>query len=327
MTVQSRSLSNTMVALIVIAVIVIIALFLLQPRSGQPGATSSPSATASAEPSASVSPSASEGASPSPSEEASPSAPAGANEITIEASDFAFKAAAQTPSGVTRLVVDNVGQEEHQAQVARLAEGKTFADLTAALQQPDPTAALSLLTLDGGPTGVAPGATVATTSNLAPGQYAFLCFLPSPDGVPHIAKGMVAQLEVTGTAVDAPLPAGDAELALQDFAFVGVESLAAGQHTLTVTNKGPQPHEATLVKLNEGTTVEQVVQFFTATEPPSGGPPFTPAGGIAGIAPEGTGSVEVDAEAGAYAFICRIPDPASGKSHAALGMVGGLTVQ
>jgi plastocyanin len=319
---QSRSLSNTIVALIVIAVIVILALILLQPRSGQPGATSSPSASESAEPSAS----ASESPSASPSEGASPSAPPSASELQIEASDFAFKAPAQSPAGVTRIVVDNVGKEEHQAQVARLADGKTFADLTAALQQPDPAAALSLLTLSGGPTGVAPGATVATASNLGPGQYAFLCFIVSPDGVPHVAKGMFAPLEVTGTAVDAPLPAGDAELALQDFAYVGVTSLAAGQHTVTVTNKGPQPHEATLVKLNEGTTVEQVVQFFTATEP-SGPPPWTPAGGIAGIAPEGTAAMEVDVEAGDYAFICRIPDPGSGKAHAALGMVGALTVQ
>jgi hypothetical protein len=138
---------------------------------------------------------------------------------------------------------------------------------------------------------------------------------------------MIAPLEVTGTAVDGPLPAGDAELALQDFAYVGVKSLAAGQHTLTVTNKGPQPHEATLVKLNDGTTVEEVVQFFTATQPPSGPPPWTPAGGIAGIATETTAAMEVDVAAGDYAFICRIPDPGSGKAHAALGMVAGLTVK
>jgi uncharacterized cupredoxin-like copper-binding protein len=315
------------IAVVVIIAIVAVVLFLLLPRGGQPAATPSPSGTASAAPSAAPSASASAEASASPTEEASPSAPASANELTIEASDFAFEAPAQTPAGVTRIVVNNVGQEEHQAQVAKLAEGKTFADLTAALQQPDPSAALSLLSLDGGPTGVAPGATGATTSNLAPGQYAFLCFVESPDGVPHLAKGMIAQLEVTGTAVDAPLPAGDAELALQDFAYVGLTSLGAGKHSVTVTNNGPQPHEATLVKLNEGTTVEQVVQFFTATEPPSSPPPWTPAGGVAGIAPETTAAMEVDVEAGDHAFICRIPDPGSGKSHAALGMVGGLTVQ
>ena len=37
--------------------------------------------------------------------------------------------------------------------------------------------------------------------------------------------------------------------------------------------------------------------------------------------------MEVDVEAGEYAFICLVPDPASGRPHAALGMVGGLTVE
>ena len=326
MTVQSRTPSSTIIAIIVIAAIVLIAAFLLLPRGGQPGATSSPTASASASPSES----ASESPSASPSEVSPSTSASGSgsvNELTIEAADFKFGAPAQTPAGVTRIVVKNVGQEEHQAQVARLAEGKTFADLTAALQQPDPTAALALLTLDGGPTGVAPGASVATFSNLAPGQYALLCFVESADGTPHLAKGMIAPLEVTGTAVDAPLPAGDAELTLQDFAFTGVTSLAAGQHTVTVSNKGPQPHEATLVKLDEGTTVEQVVAAFTSAEQPSGPPPWTSAGGIAGIAAGTTAAMEVNVEAGDYAFICFVPDPGSGKPHAALGMVGAVTVK
>ena len=328
MTVQSRTPTGTIITIIVIAAIVLIVAFLLLPRSSGPGATSSPTASESAEPSESASESAS--ASPSegsPSPSASASGSGSVNELTIEAADFKFAAPGETPAGVTRIVVNNVGQEDHQAQVARIAEGKTFDDLTAALQQPDPTAALALLTLDGGPTGVAPGATVATYSNLAPGPYALLCFVESPDGTPHLAKGMIAPLEVTGTAVDAPLPAGDAELALQDFAFVGVTSLAPGEHTVTVTNKGPQPHEATLVKLNEGTTVEQVVQSFASSEAPSGPPPWTGAGGIAGVAPGTTAGMEIDLEAGDYAFICFIPNSGSGKPHAALGMVGGLAVQ
>jgi hypothetical protein len=324
MTVQPRSNTGTIVAIVVVAAIALVAILLLMPRGGQPGATTAPTASASAEPSESASPE----ASPSASEEASPSASAGGvNELQIEASDFAFSAPSETPAGVTRIVVSNTGQEEHQAQVARINDGSTFEDLTAALQQPDPGAALALLTLAGGPTGVVPGASEATTSNLEPGTYAFLCFVESPDGVPHLAKGMVGQIEVTGTAVDAPLPAGDAELGLQDFAFVGVTSLAAGEHVVTVTNQGPQPHEATLVKLDDGTTVDDVVESFTASEPPSGPPPWTSAGGIAGIAPETTAAMEIAVEPGDYAFICFIPDPGSGKSHAALGMIAGVTVR
>ena len=294
---------------------------MLAACTGQTAATASPSA-GSAEPSPSASESASAPAGGSPSASA-----ATLQELQIEAKDFAFDAPTTISAGPTRITVNNTGQEDHQAQVAAIVEGKTFEDLTAALQQPDPAAALQLLTLAGGPTGVAPGGSVSTSTNLAPGQYAFLCFVESADGVPHLAKGMVGRLEVTGTAVDTPLPAGDAEVALQDFAFVGLESLSPGQHTVSVTNKGPQPHEATLVKLNEGVSVDQVRAAFTSTEPSSGPPPWTSAGGIAGIAADGTATMEVDVEAGEYALICFVPDPASGAPHAALGMVGGLTVQ
>jgi plastocyanin len=325
MTVQPRSSTGTIVTIVVIAVIALIAFFLLLPRDGGPGATSSPAASASAEPSESASPE----ASASPSEEASPSASAAGEigELEIEASDFAFEAPAETGAGPTRVTVNNTGQEEHQAQIVRLNEGNTFEDLTAALQGPDPTAAFALFTFSGGPTGVVPGASVATTVDLQPGTHAFLCFIESPDGVPHLAKGMVGQLEVTGTSAGGTLPAGDAEVTLQDMAYVGLTTLTPGEHTVAVTNDGPQPHEATLVKLNEGTTAEQVVQFFTSTEPPSGPPPWTSAGGIAAIATDTSATMEVNVEAGEYAFICFVPDPASGRPHAALGMVGGVTVQ
>ena len=250
MTVQPQSPNRSLVTIVVVAAIALVGVFLLLPRDGQPGATSSPAASASAEPSESASPE----ASASPSEEASPSGSAAGEvgALEIEARDFAFEAPAETGAGPTRVIVNNTGQEEHQAQIVRLNEGKTFEDLTAALQGPDPTAAFALFTFSGGPTGVVPGASVATTVDLQPGTHAFLCFIESPDGIPHVAKGMVGQLEVTGTAAACTLPAGDAEVTLQDFAYVGLTTLTPGEHTVAVTNDGPQPHEATLVKLNDG---------------------------------------------------------------------------
>ena len=283
-------------------------------------ASESPSASASESPSASAS------ASASPS--ASASASAGTmQELAIEAADYKFGAPSSIAAGPTRIVVNNVGKEDHQAQVAKINDDKTFEDLTAALGAQDIPAALGMLDLVGGPTGAAPGATVATSANLEPGQYVFMCFVESPDGVPHLAKGMISRLEVTGTASSDPLPAGDGELALQDFAFVGATTLTAGQHTLTVTNKGPQVHEATVVKLNDGVTVDQLRQAFASTEGPSGPPPFTGAGGVAGISAGKTVSMDLDLQTGNYAYVCFVPDAATGKPHASLGMVGELTVQ
>ena len=84
--------------------------------------------------------------------------------------------------------------------------------------------------------------------------------------MPHLAKGMVAPLEVTGTATTTELPAGDASLTLKDFSF-DLNSLTAGKHTINVKNDGPQPHEATIIKLNDGVTVDTILGMATATPP------------------------------------------------------------
>ncbi len=254
-------------------------------------------------------------------------APAGTvQDLAVEGADFKFHAPASIPAGLTKITLTNVGQEEHQAQVAKLADGKTLADLTAALQG-DEAAALALIELAGGPTGVQPGAAGSTTANLEPGAYVFLCFVQSADGVPHLAKGMVAPIDVTEPAVTAEVPAGDTAVTLQDFAFVGLDTLSTGPHTVTVTNAGPQPHEATIVKLADGVQATDLLAMFQSTAAPSGPPPFTSVGGVAGVAVGSTITMDVDLPAGNYAFLCFVPDPASGAPHAALGMIGALKVE
>lgn len=257
---------------------------------------------------------------------ASPSA-GSIQDLAVTGKEYAFEAPAAVPAGPTRITLTNAGKEEHQVQVAKLADGKTFADLTEALKGPNESAALALVSLDGGPTGVVPGASGSTTVALTPGQYVFLCFVTTAEGVPHFAKGMIAPLEVKEPASTAALPAGDAALTLQDFAFVGLDTLSPGKHAIAITNKGPQPHEATIVKLADGVTVPQLLTAFTSNEPPAGPPPFTSAGGIAGVAPGASATLDVDLPAGNYAYICFVPDPATGKPHAALGMIGALTVK
>lgn len=290
--------------------------------AGAPGA--SPSASAEAP---TIAPETSAPASVEPSASTSAS-PAGAATLEVVATDFAFDLPQSAPAGATEIQLRNDGQEEHQAQIARLNTGVTMEQLNTELQNPDPSAALGLVTLVGGPTGVQPGETVTTGSTLEAGTHVFLCFIAGEDGIPHLAKGMVATLEVTEPAAEGSLPEGDAELTLQDFAFVGVDTLTAGPHTVTVTNSGPQPHEATIVKLADGVTVDALRGMFTSPEPPPDGPPpFSGGGGVAGIAADATATIDVDLEPGEYAWICFVPDPATGKPHAALGMIGALTVQ
>jgi len=304
--------------------------------SPTPAASASSSAAASASTAPSASAPASAAASASPSEEPSASASeepspsesaAAAQELEITATDFAFDLPASVPAGATTISVVNEGAEEHQAQFARINDDKAFEDIVAALAAEDFPSFFAAIELAGGPLGVAAGETGQTGSELEPGMYALICFVTGDDGVPHLAKGQISQLEVTDSTAASELPEGDAELTMQDFAFVGLDSLPTGEQTVSVVNDGPQPHEAAIVRLSDGVTVEDLIPMFTSTEPPSGPPPFTSAGGISAIATDMRGTMALDLEPGEYAFLCFLPDLASGQPHVALGMVGGFTVR
>ena len=89
----------------------------------------------------------------------------------------------------------NSGTEDHELVVVRLPEG---ADPMGLL---DESVAESDIEFIGQVTvGVGEEADLVLIG-LEPGVYTFVCFFPSAeDGVPHIAKGMVAQFEVTAPA-------------------------------------------------------------------------------------------------------------------------------
>jgi plastocyanin len=301
--------------------------------SGTPAATAGATTAATAPPSASA---AAPSSSPAASGSAQPSGSAGAgtgSTLALQAQDYSYTGPATTEAGVTTVTLQNTGKETHQAQLVRINDDKAFSDLTTALATGDPTAALAMVTVSGGPTAVPAGQTGETTQNLAPGNYAFLCFISGADGIPHVAKGMIAPLTVTGTASTDTVPAGDASVTAKDFSFEVAGPVAAGEHTFTFTNNGPQPHEAGIVKLTGGMTVDQLKGMFTASPAPSGQepqgpPPFEDYGGIGAIAPGTTASLKVNLEAGQqYAFICFVPDPASGKAHAELGMIAAIPTQ
>jgi len=90
----------------------------------------------------------------------------------------------------------NRDNETHEATVGRLAPGKTVADLISWAKQgkngPPP------LSGSAGGFGALGGHAHAwfTIGHLAPGHYALVCFIPGPDGMPHVAMGMAAGFTV-----------------------------------------------------------------------------------------------------------------------------------
>ena len=238
------------------------------------------------------------------------------NVVVVKTSDYAFDAPDTVRAGLTTLrLVTNPGQEMHQVGLIRLDSGKTAADLFNAMKSPGPMPKWAIEVAGVNPP--APGQTAEATLNLAAGNYLLVCFVPSPDGVPHVAKGMSRPLVVAGTAAAAPLP-GDVEIKLTDYAFGLSKPLTAGQHVIRVVNDGQQSHEVMVIRLAPGKTAAQVAAWVEKMEGP---PPGEPLSGVAGLGVGQSASFPLTLTPGEYGLICFIPDAKDGKPHYVHGMV------
>lgn len=241
------------------------------------------------------------------------------NVVTITAREYAFEAPHQIPAGVTNFHFLVKGKEPHHGIMVRLDEGKTFDDLAAALKNPGPPP--SWAHLEGGMMIGEPVNGSHTTLNLTPGRYALICFIPSADGVPHVAKGMFAPIEVTASAAStAPEPASDVTVTLKDYDFAFSTPLTPGEHVIRVETAPGQPHEFVLVRLGEGVTAQQVI----ATEMGQNKgprPSYTFMGGVAPMEGGRHAFMNVRLDPGTYALICFIPDAKDGKPHFMHGMM------
>jgi hypothetical protein len=237
------------------------------------------------------------------------------NVVRISAREFAYSLPDSIPAGVTTIEMTNGGKELHHAVFFRLEGGKRAADLLEAMKgHAMPTWAVPV----GGPNGPAPGRTASATINLKPGRYAVLCVIPGADGVPHVMKGMVKEVMVTGKGDAKPdMPKADVNLALKDYDFTFDRPLRAGKQVVQVTVAPGQPHELVLVKLAPGKTVSDFAQWG---EKPVGPPPAELVGGIAPMVGEGPAQFTVDLTPGEYGMICFVPDGKDGKPHFLHGM-------
>ncbi len=262
--------------------------------------------------------------------------------VAVGASEYSFASPDSFAGGLVQVKLNNTGKEAHHAQLVRLNEGVTMAQFQQALQEaaaagfqgPAMGKVFAAVTFQGGPAPTAPGKSSEVALNLSEGSYAMLCFLPDPQGVPHIAKGMIKPFIVTAAPATQPAtPKAAGAVELNDFAFTAIPSdLKAGKHTWAVTNKGKEIHEMSMIKLS--IPAAQVQQILSApppapgSAPPAGPPPFEDAGGIQAFTPGLTGWAMVELEKGEYALVCFVPSPANqGKPHVALGMFRSFTVE
>ncbi|MGH9004221.1 MAG: hypothetical protein ACRDYV_13940, partial [Acidimicrobiia bacterium] len=206
--------------------------------------------------------------------------PTGPTPVAITAVDYSFEAQDSIEGGLVEFQFTNAGKESHFAGLAKAAEGKTFDDVKAALTAPPsgapPTGPPPFVEFAGAAT-LDPAGKGNATFNLPAGTYALFCAIPAPDGVPHMAKGMIKSLMVTeGDAGEVPEPVST-ETAT-DFSLAGAPPTKAGPSVVKLRNQGKQLHEVNLVELTPDKKLDDVVSWFKA---PAGPPPMRFLSGVA----------------------------------------------
>lgn len=251
-------------------------------------------------------------------------APPSAHDVTVVATDFRLSLPATLTAGPTTFRLVNRGRELHQLYLVKLADGKTAADFVHALKPGAPPP--SWATDEGGPNGVDPGTTSpAVTVSLTPGHYAALCIIPSPDGVPHMMKGMYTDLTVTSGVRTASLPASPSlTISLVDYGYGTSADLAAGSHRILVKNDGKQSHELEIARLLPGKTPADLAAW---AEKMDGPPPAHFIGGVSPLAPGQENELALTLTPGHYVMLCFLPDTKDGKPHTAHGMVRDFVIR
>jgi hypothetical protein len=111
------------------------------------------------------------------------------------------------------------------------------------------------------------------------------------------------------------------EVELDEFGFsFDANQIESGDIGFVLENAGDQPHEALLLSVPEGYTLEQLIEQLMAGVPEG----VTVVGGVGPYAPGSGGNMVLAAplQPGTYMFVCFMPDQDSEEDvpHAALGM-------
>ncbi|MGH7417149.1 MAG: hypothetical protein ACREKB_05160, partial [Candidatus Rokuibacteriota bacterium] len=229
---------------------------------------------------------------------------AGANVVTITATDFAFGAPDTIPAGLTTLRLVNRGADLHHAVLIRIPDGMSRAAVDSAMRIPGPPAAW--MSFGVSPIVTLPGDSTNATSMLEPGLYLMVCFIAGADRVPHVAKGMTRWLEVVGPAAAAAEPQADVVITLADYSFQLSTPLTAGTHTVRVENNGAQMHEVGIERLAEGKSLADYMAWDQGGR--QGPPPVAQAGGVIGPDVGKRGYFTVSLAPGKYLLTCYVPD-------------------
>lgn len=203
--------------------------------------------------------------------------------------------------GAVTIEFENNGEDFHHLQLWRFDDAASAA---AAIEAGD----LSVLATGDAVGGVGAIEGLGTVGTLATvleaGEYVSFCVIDTPAGAHH-ELGMVETFTVAGDRLDTELPATDTTLTITPYGFVFPDDWD-GEAPLRVVNANDFPADAEFLRLAPGKTRDD---FFAFIDGGPGPPPFTVAGGVSGLGPNGEVVLPDGIEPGEYLVASFQPDP------------------
>lgn len=249
------------------------------------------------------------GSAPPNTPSSAPAAPAG-NTLAVQALDYSYDITGSPKAGLVDMTFINKGKYAHEMGVSKIKDGVTLDQVKTALAAPNGEQAATKL-LDNPdaeypvPAITGPNTSVEVHAPLAAGHYAVICFLPGPDGKPHVAMGMIADFTVRSGASDAQPPATNGKVMLTDKSIDVPANLASGG-TFAVTNTGTKSHDFSLAKLKAPGTLSDLFQCVGASfgkNTPIDTCPGELVGGVNALAPGQTAYLTTHLPAGNYGYV------------------------
>lgn len=116
---------------------------------------------------------------------------ADAHLIEVAATEYAFDFE-DPEAGPVSFVISNDGHEVHEMSLVRFVGDATFDEAVAA-EDPEADGLIETVGFAG---PIAPGGEIVLNADLEPGRYIVICFVPGPDGTPHVESGMLREFTV-----------------------------------------------------------------------------------------------------------------------------------
>lgn len=240
---------------------------------------------------------------------------AGSNTLTVKAGEYTYKLSGSPKAGYTQITFDNGGNEYHMMAVLSLKKGVTVAQVKKAAQSQDQSAFDPLAgkgQVFGAPDILSPGEKTTVITKLPAGHYALACFIPAPDGAPHIAHGMVKLLDVSTSKSNLTPPTdGLVAVTIADDAIALPTSGMPAHGWAKVTNNATEPRSLDFAHFLGNATFEEGNAYFNnlfSGTPPAGDPPAALQGGAQSIPPGSTAYVQLDMKAGRYVLVSDTDD-------------------